>query len=79
MLQEDLLEVSPSENYQPISDDCIFVGVKIKNKYDEERLCIKDDYSPERYKIDKLGFKLYGITKEIPNSQKQLVSILLSL
>lgn len=60
MISENLAEVPPKDSYEPIMSACLFVGLKIKNLYDEERLCIKDSFSPKRVHVEGCNYRLYG-------------------
>ena len=74
MLSDTLTEVSPQEDYEEITEDCFFIGAKVKNLYDEQRICIQDTYSPGRYKIQGADYFLFGIKQQIPNEFKFLAS-----
>jgi hypothetical protein len=74
MLSEKLTEIPPKEEYKEINDDCFFIGAKVKNLYDEQRICIQDNYSPGRYKIKNADYFLFGIKHQIPNEFKLLAS-----
>jgi hypothetical protein len=76
MLSDNLVELPPKENYSTIDEDCLFIGTKIKNRYDEERICIKDTFEPGRYKVDGIDFLLYGLKKNISPEYKKLVNSL---
>lgn len=72
MLSDNLVDIPPKQEYHDIPEDCIFIGTKIKNLYDEARICIQDGYFPQRYKIDGLDFSLFGITKPVSPEFKSL-------
>ena len=72
MLSETLVDIDAVEEYENIHSDCIFIGTKIKNRYDEARICINESYNPKRYQLNGLDYKLFGVTLDIPSSQKQL-------
>lgn len=73
MLSDNLVELPPKEDYSLVDEDCLFIGIKIKNSYDEERICIKDTYSPGRYKVNGADFNLFGIKKNITPEFKKLI------
>jgi hypothetical protein len=72
MLSEKLIDLPPKEEYEQLPDNCVFIGVKIKNLYDEKRICITDNYAPKRY-ISKNGVMLFGMVKEVLNEHKLLM------
>lgn len=72
MLSEDLYHLQPEQSYHDLPTDKLFIGVKIKNLYDEKRICIQDTYKPARYKSTN-GIKLYGVIKDILSEHKSLV------
>lgn len=76
MLSDNLVELPPKREYKDITEDCIFVGAKIKNLYDEQRVCIKDEYSPGRYKIKGIDFNLFGLKRQITPEFKKLLNTL---
>lgn len=74
MISEELYHLQPELTYKDIPlTDGFFVGVKIKNLYDEKRLCLQETYNPDRYKINE-NIKLYGVFKEILPEHKSLVN-----
>ena len=72
MLSEDLYHLQPKEVYTDLPPDSLFIGVKIKNLYDEKRICIQDSYNPGRYKSSN-GLKLYGTIMDVNTDHKTLV------
>lgn len=76
MLSDDLVELPPKEKYSLIDEDCIFIGTKVKNLYDEERICIKDSFNPERFKVNGMDFNLFGIKQNVPPEFKKLIETL---
>lgn len=71
MLSEELTNYKPKEIYKDLQNDCAFIGVKVKNLYDEERTCIQESFLPERYKISN-DTHLFGVVKDILPEHKQL-------
>lgn len=74
MLSDNLAQLPPKKDYKKITKDCLFIGTKIRNLYDEERICIKETFLPERYSVEGLDYKLFGVVKDIPNECKTLLS-----
>jgi hypothetical protein len=72
MINEDLANYPPQQNYEEIKRDCVFIGSVIKNLYDEKRICIKDTFDSKRYRVSFSNLNLYGITKEIAPEHKKL-------
>jgi hypothetical protein len=72
MIDENLTEQHPSEEYDIISSSCVFIGTKIKNKYDESRLCVQPTYGVGRYSLTS-GEKLLGTTKDFLPEHKNLI------
>ena len=72
MLSENLYHLPVEKNYAPLPVEKVFVGVKIKNLYDEKRVCIKDAYSPTRYEAAN-NVKLYGVVKDVLQEHKVLL------
>jgi len=72
MLSDELINYEPREEYKQLDNDCVFIGVKIKNLYDEERTCIQEDFLPSRYKSIN-NTNLFGIVKDILPEHKQLI------
>lgn len=75
LLSEDLTGYDPKAEYKEMPNNSVFIGVKIKNLYDEERTCIQDYYDADRY-VAKNGVKLFGIVKEVLPEHRQLVQTL---
>jgi len=73
MLSESLAELPVSEEYEDIKKSCVFVGAKIKNRYDEKRVCINEKYNPKRVKISN-DIKLFGITLNPISEHQEMVS-----
>jgi len=74
MLTEELVELPPREVYSEMPKECVFIGAKIKNLYDENRICIQDTYGSNRYRIEKLDQNFLGIVKEIKPEHLNLVN-----
>lgn len=60
MLSENLADLPPKKSYERITSGCLFVGFKIKNLYDEERLCIQESFDPKRIYVEGSSYMLYG-------------------
>jgi len=73
MLSNELVEKQPIQTYSEIPKECIFIGTKIKNLYDEKRLCIQENYAPGRYRLNNIDLNLFGIVKEITDTFGDLV------
>ena len=69
MLDSNLIEYLPKEFYKPIVEDVFFFGYKIKNLYDEKRLCINESFKPERLVVKNLYY--YGIKLSCNNTNIQ--------
>lgn len=74
MLSETLVEQRPTEKYSELPKECIFLGAKIKNLYDEKRLCIQEKYNPGRYRLKNINYNLFGILLEMNNEYKSLIN-----
>lgn len=74
MLSEQLYEQSTKEIYQELPKECIFIGAKIKNLYDEKRLCIQENFKPGRYKLETLDYRLFGVLLDIGKDFKSLIN-----
>jgi hypothetical protein len=72
MLSEELYNLNPELTYNSLPPEKLFIGVRIKNLYDERRICIQDTQGPSRYECSN-GVKLYGILRDISNDHKSLV------
>lgn len=72
MIDQELASLPVTENYDNNLDSCIFIGTKIKNRYDEKRICINEKYNPKRFFIDE-KIKLYGITLTPTSEHKSLI------
>lgn len=73
MLSEQLIEQQPIEDYIDFPDESLFVGVRIKNLYDEKRLCISADYKPRRFKTLNPDTFLFGTLIETNKDIKSLI------
>lgn len=75
MLSETLADLPVAEKYEDISSSCVFIGAKIKNRYDEKRICINENYTPKRIKVSN-NTNLFGITLDpIPEHQEMVVKL----
>lgn len=73
MISETLAEATPCHAYDDITSDCVFIGTKIKNRYDEERLCVQPTYGLGRYRINNINQNFLGTIKEIKPEHKSLI------
>lgn len=74
MLSDNLVQLPPVEEYSLIQEDCIFIGAKIRNLYDEQRLCIQSNLNPTRHRVQGVAFNLYGIKQSIAPEYQTLVN-----
>jgi hypothetical protein len=67
MISDEYFHLDPIEKYLPFTFSCFFIGVRIKNRYDELRIKINHDFNPLRRIIEQTGDKFYGvIVKQTP-------------
>jgi len=77
MLDENLVNLPPKREYRKTAGSFLFIGSKIKNLYDEERICIQDAHSPERLQLANVNFLLFGIKKELTGKFKMLANMII--
>lgn len=73
MLSETLADQPTIEKYEEIISPCVFIGAKIKNRYDEKRICINDKYAPKRIKISD-DLKLFGTMLNPISEHQEMVA-----
>lgn len=72
MISDEYFHISPEEEYEPLTESCFFVGMKIRNRYDELRIKINNLFKPGRYYIKEKDNKFYGTKLNIPFKYKAL-------
>jgi len=66
-------EKNPILEYSPLEKRGLFIGCEIKNKYDENRICIKESFNPTRIKhLDKM---FYGVLLPLLDEHSALLNV----
>ena len=83
LLNTDLIELPVTTKDYHIYDvdklPVVFLGIRVKNKFDENRIQIKNKYNPRLVTHFKLGYKdleptyLYGVQVNVKAEYKQLI------
>jgi len=66
MIGDEYFHLNPQEEYNFFSNSCLFLGTRIKNRYDEKRIKIDEKFKPLRLKIKKSSECFYGNIIKLP-------------
>ena len=74
MISDEYFHLEPLEKYENFITSCIFIGTRIKNRYDEKRIEIDPLYQPRRCKIKENSELFYGSAITPPEKYCSLLS-----
>ena len=72
MISDEYFHISPDEEYIPLTESCFFIGMRIKNRYDELRLKINELFNPGRFYFKEEDNKFYGTKISVPLKYRPL-------